>query len=124
MESPLDVWWRTLVNEQPPTEETIALWFGLFEGERGTMLYVQGYADFDPLDETAEWAADRPSWAPDSRYIRVEEIAGADDWETALAAAVRLVADLQPWSSSPVRLDGVGVGFDDGNPHLVWIRAA
>jgi hypothetical protein len=113
-----------LLLREPPDAATTALWFGLFEMDNGRMLYVQGHRHFDRDDDSADWAADEPSWAAEGRYLRVEEIAAAETWQDALEAALRLLAELEPWATWPVELAGVAVGFDDGDPHLVWTAPA
>jgi len=113
-------WWGSLLASDPPPRETRALWFGLFEGSSGVTLYVQGYPDFDAGDETADWATDEPSWAPEGHYVELAGVQASASWEEALATALGLLRDLQPWKRWPGRLDGVGAGFDDGDAHLLW----
>jgi hypothetical protein len=116
-------WWASLLEDEPPAHETVGLWFGLFESAEGTTFYVQGYSTFDPGDDTGQWATEEPSWAPDGRYVRLRGLDEAGDWQTALDHAVRLLEQLQPQTTWPGALDGVAVGFDDGDAHVVWTRS-
>ncbi|MEO6627483.1 MAG: hypothetical protein ABIP03_02835 [Aquihabitans sp.] len=114
----LEAWWIDLCRTDPP--EVAGLWFGLVELlPGGWHLYVVGTATFDALDETAEWAVGPYAWEPDNRYLALD---GMDD--TSVAAALEQVAgpvrELRPWRDFGV--DGVGVGFDDGDFVLVFIR--
>jgi hypothetical protein len=114
-------WWGALLRTDPPSTETRALWFGLFEDSYGgTTLYVQGYPEFDADDETAEWATVEPSWAPDGRYVRLPVLVRAQTWEEALGSARRLLDELGPQTTWPGRLDGIAAGYDDGDAHLIW----
>src|SRR3954452_20383625 len=98
--SPLRTWWQSLLAGDPPSEDTQALWFGLFESESRTLFYVQGYTDFDEDDETAEWATDEPSWTPEARYIELASLQ-SESWERALDQALGLVRELAPWQTWP-----------------------
>src|SRR5689334_12610023 len=98
--SRLRTWWESLLIGEPPGADTRALWFGLFESEQETVLYVQGYANFDADDETAEWATDEPSWMPDGRYVELASLQ-ARDWEQALGEALGLLGELAPWRTWP-----------------------
>jgi hypothetical protein len=117
-------WWNALLRTDPPSIETRALWFGLFEDSRGgTTLYVQGYSKFDADDETAEWATVEPSWAPDERYLRLPVLVRARTWEEALGSARCLFEDLGPQATWPGPLDGIAAGFDDGDAHVIWMAS-
>jgi hypothetical protein len=119
----VESWWARLLIDEPPSDQTRALWFGLFEGTNGTSFYVQGYPGFEADDETAEWATDDPSWAPEGRYVELASLRTAESWEVALSTALALLRDLRLWESWPGRLDGVAVGFDDGDAHVLWTNA-
>jgi hypothetical protein len=119
----LRTWWASLLAGATPGTDARALWFGLFESDNGTLFYVQGYADFDANDETAEWASDEPSWAPDGRYVELPSLQSAS-WEHALNLALGLLRELAPWETWPGNLDGIAAGFDDGDAHLIWTRSA
>ena len=120
----LKTWWASLLTHEPPAADTVGLWFGLFESAEGITFYVQGYRTFDADDETAEWATDEPSWAPDGRYLRLPGLVDAGDWQLALERALRLLEELQPQTTWPGRLAGIAAGFDDGDPHVVWAPPA
>lgn len=117
-------WWAGSLRDEPPSSDTRSLWFGLFEGEQGTTLYVQGYREFDADDETAEWATTEPSWAPDGRYIHPQGVVRSARWEEALDTALRLLDELRPALTWPGELDGVAAGFDDGDAHVIWKPSA
>jgi len=115
-------WWSGLAPEVPA--ETRGLWFGLVDlvvdNEAIRHLYVAGCPTFDP-DDDGDWACDY-CWWPDGRYVLLPYLASLPDdpYELVLQVAADLMRDLEP-ASSATQLEGVGVGFDDGDLELVWL---
>lgn len=116
MADDLRAWWGNLLGPAPGGIR--GLWFGLVELVPGSWhLYVVGTVEFDADDETAEWAVGPYRWAPENRYFPVPEI-GALDLGEAVHHAAEKVRSLHPWEDLDV--DGVAVGFDDGDFELVF----
>lgn len=105
------------------------LWFGLADlvGEDGAArhtMYGAATRSFDP-DDGGDWACDC-MWQPSDRYIHLDGLAAIelDDWVAALDHAVAVVIAVRPWETAPSGLQGVGVGFDDGDVSVVWTNTA
>ncbi|MEU8796126.1 hypothetical protein [Spirillospora sp. NPDC048819] len=121
----LGAWWRSMVDHARQATTVRALWFGLVElaeaeGARWH-LYVGGCREFDREDDSCDWAAE-PAWWPEERYLF---LAGLNDpagngAEAMLAHAADMVRSLAPEQSWPGLLEGVAVGFDDGDFVLTW----
>ena len=119
-------WWA--VHSSSVGCEVRGLWFGLAdlvgddEVARHTM-YVAGTPDFDS-DDGGDWACEY-LWEPVDRYLRLDGLGGIDqdDWQGAVDHAVALVRELRPWEGDVPGLNGVGVGFDDGDVVVVWASA-
>lgn len=117
-------WWTRLAITMPST--VVGLWFGITEvvwpeGLRPTM-YVAGCPTFDLDDETAEWATDYVWW-PDDRYVVPPSLASMPAADSAdliavLKHATTLIRRLQP--QHDVDVQGVAVGFDDGDFTITW----
>jgi hypothetical protein len=117
-------WWSRL---QPTLPGGVAgLWFGItdltLDGQTRRTLYVAGCDRFDSSDPTGDWASAPYAWWPQARYISPPGLAALSgrDYEQALGYAARLVAALRPHEGTNV--DGVAVGFDDGDFLVVWSR--
>jgi hypothetical protein len=117
-------WWSVLAPQMP--SGVAGLWFGMTELVRGSAptrtMYVAGCPTFDVDDETAEWATDYVWW-PDGRYVVLPGLAGMsadglDGWDAVLDHAAAVIRRLRP--QADVDVDGVAVGFDDGDFVLVW----
>ena len=114
-------WWSRLAPLV--AEETRGLWFGMVDLDVDDAakrhLYVAGCPTFDPDDE-GDWACEY-CWWPDERYVLLPSLAAFPDVQhgIALQAAVDLVRTLDPTRSVP-QVEGVGVGFDDGDFEIVW----
>lgn len=119
----LNRWWIEHASDVP--QEAVGLWFGIADivardGTTRCTMYVAATADFDPNDG-GDWASDYV-WEPPDRYLELDGLAaiGAQDWVNAVEHAVAVVQAVRPWETAPQALRGVGVGFDDGDVHIVW----
>jgi len=114
-------WWKRLAPQAP--QGVVGLWFGITDlaAKNGVSrhLYVAGCPTFDAGDETAEWATDY-CWRPEDRYVQAPALAGlpASDFAEVLDHAVTLLERLRPQDAVPVQ--GVAVGFDDGDFRVTW----
>lgn len=114
-------WWNGLRGDVPASAR--GLWFGItdlvVDGRVSRHIYVAGCPSFSTEDDTGEWATEYVWW-PEGRYLSLEDagIPASDDFPEVLAAVVALVKDLAPWDD--VDVDGVAVGFDDGDFEVVW----
>jgi shikimate kinase len=101
--------------------EVVAFGVNLYEGNDTFDVGITGAASFDVDDE--EWACN-PIYVPDDLFGIPRELV-ADEWE----AALDLVLE---WTRRYLRQDtagakilragrGVGVGFVDGDLHVVWL---
>lgn len=121
---PLHRWWERVSGDLP--DAVRGLWFGLTDTVQadGTVvrsIAVAGAANFD-ADDGGNWACD-PMWEPQGQYLVLPEIAALPAASTAAAEQIlaRLVRELCPHVAS-VNVDGVAVGFDDGEAIVVWER--
>lgn len=119
-------WWLDLAATLP--SDVQGLWFGLFvQASAGSpaehRMYVSGTASFE-ADDGGDWASDY-TWEPDGRYVRLPGLAAVptSDWQQALRHTVAVVTSVEPWRTSPDSLVGVGIGFDDGDVTVAWMRS-
>ncbi|MES9540444.1 hypothetical protein [Actinomadura sp. NPDC000600] len=121
----LGAWWRSLVDQAREVTTVRALWFGIVElaGTEGASwnLYVGGCREFAREDDTGDWAAE-PAWWPEGRYLFLTGLneRAEDGADAMLAYVAGLVRSLAPEQSWPGLLEGVAVGFDDGDFALTW----
>ena len=119
-------WWEA--QSSTVGDEVRGLWFGLADlaGDDGVArhtMYVAGTPSFDS-DDGGDWACEYV-WEPVDRYLHLDGLRAIakSDWQRALDHAVALVSELKPWTSNVPGLNGVGVGFDDGDVVVVWASA-
>ncbi len=134
----LQRWLAELCRKEPPGDDVVALWFGLFEGQdgesrqTGALLYVAGADQFDPMDD--DWPCD-PRWFPEGRYAspavlwrvstelaragqKAKKLAGL----ACLACAALLVRAAAPAVAAclaPHAPRAVGLGWDDAGVVLL-----
>lgn len=119
----LRAWWAGLAPSVPP--ETRGLWFGMVDLVEGAAavrhLYVAGCPVFDPDDE-GDWACEY-CWWPAGRYVLLPGLASLPDrpYQAVLGAAADLVRRLEP-AAGVEHVEGVAVGFDDGDFEIVWAQ--
>lgn len=119
----LSPWWESLSAKAP--SGVVGLWFGMTElvgtVGNGRHLYVAGCPTFDADDISAEWATSY-CWWPEGRYVCPPQLTAFADSDhlQALRHAADLVIALRPQDAIPV--DGVAVGFDDGDFRVTWSR--
>lgn len=69
----METWLRGVLKNEPPPNSIKAFWFGIFnpiyDGETSCDTYIAGANDFDPCDDSFEWACG-PEYFPDSRYAQ------------------------------------------------------
>jgi hypothetical protein len=118
-------WWHD--HASSVGDDVRGLWFGLavLQGDDGSLrhtMYVAGTPSFGP-DDGGDWACEYV-WEPKDRYVQLPFLAaiGTSDWSRALDHAVMVVLNAKPWETGPSTLNGVGVGFDDGDVEIVWAR--
>lgn len=116
-------WWRELVTAEPPPDNVVGLWFGLFEDARGGFtLYVHGFYEADAADAEGDWATENPTWEPEGRYVRLASLSAlhAAEWDAALQRTLELLRALAPQEALPGAVSVVGAGFDDGDYCRIW----
>lgn len=76
---------------------------------------MAGTHDFDPDDETGDWAADEYAWFPEHRYVLLDHLRQlpGEPYEKPLEHAATVVQAVTPWGDFPGV--GVAVGYDDGD---------
>jgi hypothetical protein len=134
-------WLEGVLTAEPPGEEIVALWFGLFnpvlDGEDSCSLYISGSTWFDPEDQ--DWPCWRDdSYIPQGRYAHslllhhiyriVQQDEGDVPWigECILCLGYAWLAIIELCKTIPPSLwlgsrDGrvIAVGFDSGHVNLV-----
>jgi hypothetical protein len=67
----LEKWLNGVLKNEPPPTSVKAFWFGIFnpvyDGETSSDTYIAGASEFDPDDESFEWACG-PDYFPAGRY--------------------------------------------------------
>jgi hypothetical protein len=72
----LQNWLKEVLLTEPPPRDIQAFWFGLFnpileDGQPTCDLYISGSVDFDPEDETGDWACwTETSYIPEQKYAK------------------------------------------------------
>jgi hypothetical protein len=107
-----------LAVPMPPA--VVAFCLDLYEGADTFDVQLSGASSFDPEDET--WACN-PVYSDERNLFRIAREVVSDDWEAALHLML-------PWMkrylnegerSAVLRASrGVGVGFVDGDLHVIW----
>lgn len=111
-------WWERVRTTAPIGLH--GLWFGLVElADGGWHMHVAGTDEFDPDDETAEWAVGPYALWPDERYLELSEVEHLDVG-AAVEHAASVVRSCSPWHH--IDVDGVAVGFDDGDFAIIYVR--
>jgi hypothetical protein len=118
-------WWSVL---KPKVPAGIAgIWFGIadlaFDGQQPRRtIYVAGCSEFDPADPSAEWAVGPYAWWPDGRYVSPPGLAHlpGENYTAVLEHAAAILSAIGPHEGLDV--DGVAVGFDDGDFLIIWKR--
>jgi hypothetical protein len=135
----LEKWLNDVLKNEPPPTSVKAFWFGIFnpiyDGEASSDAYIAGTSEFDPDDESFEWACD-PDYFPDRRYAHskvlhqiyhtVNDTPASAIGEYILclgytAFAVRQLAkrvDKKLWLGK-AKQRGLAVGFDSGDGVLL-----
>lgn len=82
-----------------------------------------GAGMFDLTD--SDWACDEV-WEPIDRTLRIPITFSGDAWEACLLAIRSLLRTLMEIDDDMTRVlksrEGVGVGFVDGDLHIIWCR--
>lgn len=131
-------WLHDLLETEPPGENIVAFWFGLFDetapdGGAFARLYLSGSESYDPDDSNSEWACS-PTYFPNGRYADSavlrsiptvlrgveEEISWLGSYVLPLGYASLAIADacrrLPPNTVLGSRASrAVAVGFDSGD---------
>jgi hypothetical protein len=137
----LEKWLTDVLKRSAPPSSVKAFWFGIFnpvyEGQTSCDTYIAGTSEFDPGDESFEWACG-PDYFPDGRYAHcriLEEIyqtvSGADSPAGAMGEYVLCLAytafaarelakriDKELWLGTS-KQRGLAVGFDSGDGVLL-----
>lgn len=132
-------WFETLLRREPPDNEVVALYFGIFTRVFGFLrrssapaMYVCGCDRFDPSDRYCEWACG-PVWFPEHRYPSVPSLRrlgkalppkGLLQGMIANAVVFALAKDLVTHADRSVLLGNrpwlaVACGYDGGDAYIV-----
>lgn len=131
----LERWLCSVLKKEPPPSSVKAFWFGIFnplyDGKTSCDTRIAGASEFDPDDESFEWACD-PDYFPQSRYahsmilhetyqiVSSSPASAMGEYVLCLAYtafAVRELAkriDKELWLGKS-KLRGLAVGFDSGD---------
>ncbi|VVE53118.1 hypothetical protein PAQ31011_04845 [Pandoraea aquatica] len=84
---------------------------------------IVGAGKFDQTD--SDWACNEV-WEPIDRVLRIPIIFSGDAWDDCLLAIRSLLRTLLEIDDDMTRVlksrEGVGIGFVDGDLHIVWCR--
>ena len=108
------------LDGKPPIE-VIAYNFGLFESDKGFMMYIVGAFEYSEEDD--DWACIEPPAKP-HRYLRLPDALQTKPWDLILDYCENLLKDLEKEGSLNKTFlhnaKAITTGFDDGE--LVKIR--
>ena len=116
--------WADEALAQPISKDTVAFHFNLYEGTDSVHVQIMGTDSFAGGEQY--WPGDETfSTGEDVFYVPFES-AGAE-WPDLLESLKRLVSDyIASGDKAEVlrRSRGVGIGFVDGDMHVLWQPAA
>ena len=116
--------WADTILGRPIPAEVAAFSFNLYEGIETFDVQITGSPTFDPTDQV--WACE-VAFSSGEDLFSVPRQLVSDRWEEALDLVRELVRHYLSAGSlaSVLRASkGVGVGFVEGDLHLVWPEAA
>ena len=116
--------WADGILGQPIPPEVAAFSFNLYEGVAAFDLQVTGSPTFDPTDQV--WASEVAFTSGENLFSIPRQLV-SDRWEEALDLVCELVRRYLDAGAGAQVLrasKGVGVGFVEGDLHLVWPEAA
>ncbi|QHB70363.1 hypothetical protein [Stenotrophomonas sp. 364] len=119
--------WLEQALQSPLPDEVVGLSFNLSEGaagdDAGFCIELVGTDRFDAQDP--DWACDEV-WAPEAREIELPYSVTGNHWEDCLAALhTALLQALATPRFGPrlsAQVQGIGLGFVDGDLQLLWQR--
>jgi hypothetical protein len=116
--------WADEALSQPISTDTVAFHFNLYEGTDSVHVQIMGTESFD--DHGRYWPGDKTfSTGEDIFYVLFKD--AGPEWPEWLESMKRLVSEyIESGSKSEVlrRSKGVGIGFVDGDMHVLWRPAA
>lgn len=105
-------WLNGITNR--PSGNIQAYWFGLFESEKGYVIYLTGSNNYDEVDD--DWACNI-DFTPENKYLDLG-LKGYK-WEDVLDIATNLIKDFtksEEYKKHFIsKADHIAVGFDDGD---------
>ena len=110
---------RALENGLPQSVKAFS--FNLFEGGRAKFgVEIIGASEFDPTNQ--DWACEE-IWEPLDRKLDIPVSFSGDTWEECLSAVQSLIRNMLEIDDEVSRIlksrKGIGVGFVDGDLHIV-----
>jgi hypothetical protein len=135
----MEKWLKGVLKNEPPPSSVKAFWFGIFnpiyDGETVCDTYMAGASEFNPDDESFEWACD-PDYFPDSACAHSQIL--RDFYQTVNGSPVSLMGkyilclgytafairelatkvDKELWLGTS-KERGLAVGFDSGDAVLL-----
>jgi hypothetical protein len=116
--------WADTILAQPIPAEVVAFSVNLYEGAETFDVQITGSPTFDPADQI--WACEI-AFSSGENLFPIPRQRVSDRWEQALDLVRELVKRYLSAGSGASVLrasKGVGVGFVEGDLHLVWPEAA
>ena len=115
-------WLQTIVKHEGfPTDKVIAFNVGLFESDRGYMMYLVDSLEYSAEDD--DWACVGPP-KKEYRYLRFPDDVQSQSWEEILATSVETLRELENegllHKTLLMNAKAITTGFDDGE--LIKIR--
>lgn len=121
----LSRWLQQLMKKEPAPASVVAWYFGLFESDGGTQLYLCGTEEYDADPDEGDWAFD-PVYFPEGRYAprtllnEMGSLADANvrEYASLLHAGlmVRALCSVHGEAMASTASRPVAVGWDDGDP--------
>ena len=120
MKKVIENWLIELNNSEFIPEEVVAINFGLFESEKGYILYMTGSKFYDKDDDN--WACEI-NYEPKKKYLTLENPAESD-WKIIEVGVIKNISEFlnsENFKNSIFsNVSNITIGFDDGD--LVKIK--
>jgi hypothetical protein len=113
-----DGWVETLIQNENPSAEIIAINFGIFESEKGYKLYLGGFKEYDENND--DWAVGLGDFSPCEKYFTLPKRdfkkLNWDEVQENVAELIRNYMNKESYKDSFLdKATAITTGFDEGD---------